>query len=217
MKKIISTLVLVLVTLTVTNAQIVLDDFTTGDFSQTNLFTKGEKTYEQSGSNIINIKRSVILKINENSEAQMLQTKIVKGKLIASLGVGIEGAIGLRYGGNRSDELNLNLTKYKNIHIEYETKSNYGRVYVSLFSNGPNRAFWRGGGNTNEVFQGSIATNGSNRPFVLKIPLSEFISAQENAGAENKFTMENVDYFKIQFIAQGKQGLNFSVKKIWIE
>ncbi len=133
------------------------------------------------------------------------------------MGYGIIGVTELIYGHKSNKKLDLDLSKKKNINIEYEAKSNFGRVYVSLFSNGPNRAYWRGGGRAYEVFQGSVATNGSNRPFILKIPLSEFQSAQDNANAENKFTMKDVDIFKIQFIAQGKQGLNFTVTKIWID
>tara|TARA_R110002050_G_scaffold204522_4_gene340246 strand:- start:180888 stop:181538 length:651 start_codon:yes stop_codon:yes gene_type:complete len=216
MKRIFPLLVLFAICIQV-NAQIVLDDFTTGPLVQTNLSAQGSITYNQTGNKIFNKKRSTIVKIGENPENQLFQTKISAGKLTASLGAGIIGAIELRYGGNRLDELNLDLSTYKTLNIEYQTKSNFGRVYVSMFSNGPNRAFWRGGGNTNEVYQGSISLNGSNRPFVLKIPLNQFISAQDNASVENKFTIKNVDFLKIQFICQGQQGLNFSVSKIWIE
>ena len=199
------------------NAQIVLDDFSTGPMNQTNVSSVGEQKKDQTGNKISNGKRSVILKINENPDKQLFQAKIAKERLVASMGYGITGVVELRYGYDSKEKLNLNLIKFKNIHIEYEAKSNFGRVYVSLFSNGPNRAFWRGDGRPTEVFQGSIAPNGSNRPFTLKIPLSEFTSAQDNAGVENKFTMNDVDYFKIQFISQGMQGLTFAVKKIWIE
>lgn len=216
MKQIIPILIVFAISIQV-NAQIVFDDFTTGAMGQTNLSAQGERTYDQTGRTILNNKRSVIVKISENPENQLFLTKISAGKLIASLGTGIIGAIELRYGGNRLDELNLDLSTYKTLNISYHTKSNFGRVYVSMFSNGPNRAFWRGGGNTNEVYQGSISLNGSNRPFVLKIPLNELISAQDNAGVENKFTIKDVDFFKIQFICQGQQGLNFSVSKIWME
>lgn len=215
MKKIL--LVLTMVFTININAQITIDDFSSGEMSQTNVIALGEKKYNQTGDGILNTKRSVLLKIKENPEKQVVHTKIIKGKIITSIGYGIKGGVELRYGYDNPKKLNLDLTKYKNLHIQYEAKSNFGRVYVSLFSNGPNRAFWRGAGRTTEVYQGSIAPNGSNRPFTLKIPLAEFISAQENAGAENKFTMKDVDFFKIQFICQGKQGLNFAVKKIWIE
>ena len=199
------------------NAQLVLDDFTTGPRNQANISMLGEKKYNQNVTKILNKKRSVILKIKENPQKQLFQTKIVKGKLVTSIGYGIVGGVELRYGYDSPEKLNLDLTKFKNLHIEYEAKSNFGRVYVSMFSNGPNRAFWRGGGKTTERFGGSISPSGVNKPFVLKIPLSEFVSAQDNAGVENKFTMKDVDFFKIQFICQGQQGLNFAVKKIWIE
>ena len=199
------------------NAQLVVDDFSTGQMNQANESASGEKKYNQTGNTILNKKRSVVLRIKENPEKQLFQAKIPKGNLVASMGYSITGVLELRYGYDSPEKLDLDLSRYKNIHIEYEAKSNFGRVYVNLFSNGPNRAFWRGGGRTTEVYQGSVAPNGSNRPFVLKIPLSEFTSAQDNAGVKSKFTMKDVDFFKIAFLTQGKQGLNFAVKKIWIE
>ena len=217
-KNLITTITLFIVFVMSVNAQIIIDDFTTGTLPYTTVKEAGEKKLNQTGSMILNNKRSVILKIKKNTDKQLFQTLIKKGRLVTSIGYGITGVVELRYGYDNSKKLNLDLTKHKYIHIEYEAKSNFGRVYVSIFSNGPNRAFWRGGGNTTEVYQGSINPGGSNkRNFEIKIPLDEFISAQDNANVENKFTMSDVDYFKIQFITQGLQGINFAVKKIWIE
>lgn len=199
------------------NSQLVIDDFSTGEMNQINNTVIEETAYNQTGNGILNKKRGVLIKVNENPDKQFFQTKIVKGRLIASIGYGIVGVVELRYGYDSADFLNLDLTKFKNIHIEYEAKSNFGRVYVSLFSNGPNRALWRGSDRTIELYQGSISSNGSNRPFILKIPLTEFTMAQDNKEVENTFTMIDVDFFKIQFIAQGKQGLNFAIKKIWLD
>jgi len=216
-KNIIATITLFTLLVMSVNAQIIIDDFTTGTLPFTTVKVAGEKKFDQTGASILNKKRSVILKIKKNADQQFFQTFIKKGRLVTSIGYGITGVVELRYGYDNPKKLNLNLTKHKYIHIEYEAKSNFGRVYVSMFSNGPNRAFWRGAGNR-VVYQGSLNPGGSNKKnFEIKIPLDEFISAQDNANVENKFTMSDVDYFKIQFISQGLQGLNFAVTKIWIE
>lgn len=199
------------------NAQIVLDDFSTGSMKQINVSAAGEQKHDQSGTKILDSNRRLTLKIKENSDKQLFQCKIKSGRLIASMGYGITGVVELIYGHESNKKLDLDLSSKRNINIEYEAKSNFGRVYVSMFSNGPNRAYWRGGGKAYEVFQGSVTPNGRTKSFVLKIPLSEFQSAQDNANVTNKFTMKDVDVFKIQFLSQGKQGLNFAVNKIWIE
>ena len=217
MKNLIATITLFTLLVMSVNAQIIIDDFTTGTLPFTTVKVAGEKKFDQTGASILNKKRSVILKIKDNADQQFFQTFIKKGRLVTSIGYGINGVVELRYGYDIPKKLNLDLTKHKYMHIEYEAKSNFGRVYVSMFSNGPNRAFWRGAGNR-VVYQGSLNPGGSNKKnFEIKIPLVEFISAQDNANVENKFTMSDVDYFKIQFISQGLQGLNFAVTKIWIE
>lgn len=215
MKSIITILILTL-SLT-TNSQLVVDDFTTGRMSQTNVSVTGEQRMDQTGNKILDLKRAVIIKIKENKDKQLFQNKINNGKLITSIGYGITGVLELRYGHDSNKNLNLNLSQKKNLFIEYQAKSNFGRVYVSMFSNGSNRSYWRGNGRSTELFQGSISPNGSNSPFVLNIPLNEFKNAQDNPKVENKFTIRDVDYIKIQFLSQGIQGLNFAVNKIWFE
>lgn len=217
MKKIITTLALAIIMVAGTNAQIIIDDFTTGALPFTTVTQEGEKEFNQRGNKILNGSRLVILKIGENPDTQFFQTTIIKGRLITSMGYGIIGAVELRYGYNSKEKLNQDLSTYKSIKIAYEAKSNFGRVYVDLFSNGPNRAFWRGGGDT-KVFKGSLNPSGSNNNnFEITIPLADFTSAQDNAGVENKFRMSDVDYFKFHFMSQGLQGINFAIKKIWIE
>ena len=196
---------------------LVLDDFNTGPLAQQSSNTIGTENYDQNGASIQGNKRTVVTRIKKNQDVQSLKTKISNGKIIASIGYGITGVIELQYGWGMPKKLNLDLSGYQYMNVEYEGKSNFGRVYVDLFSNGPNRAFWRGAGNPTDVYQGSIASNGSNRPFVLKIPLVQFTSAQDNAGIENKFTMDDVDNIKVYFITQSTPGLNFAVKKIWFE
>lgn len=216
MKTLLTTTILAFTSL-VFNAQLVVDDFSTAPMTQINVKNTGEKDFKQTGNRVLNKKRTVVLKIKDNPENQQFLAQVDKGKLVASIGCGITGVAELRYGYDSEEKMNLDLSRYKHLNIQYDVKSNFGRVYVSMFSNGPNRAFWRGGNRTTELFQGSVAPNGSNRPFVLKIPLNDFISAQANAGGENKFTMKDVDYMKVQFLSQGKQGLNFAITKIWFE
>lgn len=219
MKNFITIILLTAFAITLSNAQsIIIDDFSTGSLSFKTVKEVGEKKFNQEGTKILNDKRTVVLKIKHNNDKQYFQTFIKNGRLVTSIGYNITGVVELRYGYDNTKKLNLDLSIYKYLHIAYEAKSNFGRVYVSLFSNGPNRAFWRGGGNTTEVYQGSLSSGGHNkRNFEIKIPLKEFISAQDNANVENKFTMKDVDNFKIQFITQGQQGINFAVKKIWID
>jgi hypothetical protein len=199
------------------NAQLVVDDFSTAQLKQVNVKTPGEKYFKQTGNRVLNKKRTVVLKIKDNPEDQLFLVQIAKEKLVSSVGCGITGVVELRYGYDSIEKMNLDLSTYKHLNIHYDVKSNFGRVYVSLFSNGPNRGFWRGRDRTTELFQGSLGPNGSSRPFVLKIPLNEFINAQDNPKVENKFTMKDVDYIKVQFLSQGKQGLNFTVSKIWFD
>ncbi|WP_027077648.1 hypothetical protein [Maribacter antarcticus] len=215
MKTILTTL-LVFATLAL-NAQLVVDDFSTAAMRQVNVKTPGEKEFKQTGNRVLNKKRTVVIKIKDNPENQLFLAQIAKGKLVSSIGCGITGVVELRYGYDSTEKMNLDLSKYKNLNIQYDVKSNFGRVYVSLFSNGPNRGLWRGRNRTTELFQGSVAPNGSSRPFVLKIPLNEFIKIQDNSEVDNKFTIKDVDYMKVQFLSQGKQGLNFIVNKIWFD
>lgn len=196
---------------------LLIDDFETGPMTQQSTGTIGKETFDQNGDGIIGKKRTVVTRIKENPDEQTLNTKITNGKLLTSLGYGITGVVELQYGWGIPHKLNLNLSGYQHMHIEYEGKSNFGRVYVDLFSNGPNRAFWRGAGDPVAVYQGSISDNGSSGPFELKIPLNQFTSAQDNAAVENLFTLTDVDNIKVYFISQSQPGLNFAVKKIWFE
>ncbi|NER18694.1 hypothetical protein [Spongiivirga citrea] len=193
----------------IAHGQIVLDDFSTGPMSQKKHSTIAESKLTQSGSNILNNQRDILVKIKKNDDKQLILSKIEKGRMVISMGYNITGAIELRYGYDRTKPLNLNLSKYKSLNIEYEAKSNFGRVYTSMFSNGPNRAFWRGGGNRT-LFEGK------ERGFTLKIPLVELQKAQDNKNT-NAFTIKDVDHIKIQFLAQNKRGLNFTIKNIYFE
>ncbi|MEM8999871.1 MAG: hypothetical protein AAGB24_06370 [Bacteroidota bacterium] len=114
-----------------TNAQLVIDDFSTGDMNQARS-SIGEKEYHQSGSKILKKKRSLTIKIKENPQKQLFQAKIRKGKLVSSIGYEITGVLELRYGGNRGDATDLDLTQYKNIHIAYKGKSNFGGEQAGL-------------------------------------------------------------------------------------
>jgi len=194
----------------IVNAQLVLDDFTTGLVSQKQHSELNEMKFTQTGPRIINDQRDFIVKIKKNDDKQLVLSKIHKGRMVISIGYNITGVIELRYGYDRSKPLNQDLSAYRFLNIAYEAKSNFGRVYTSMFSNGPNRAFWRGGGNR-EIFAGK------ERNFVLKIPLSELQKAQDNKNVTNTFTIKDVDHIKIQFIAQNKRGLNFAINKIWFE
>lgn len=190
--------------------QIVLDDFSTGPMSQKQHTALNESKLTQTGSKILNNQRDILVKIKKNDDKQLVLSKIEKGRMVTSMGYNITGAIELRYGYDRTKPLNLNLSKYKFLTVEYEAKSNFGRVYTSMFSNGPNRAFWRGGGNRT-LFEGK------ERDFTLKIPLAELQKAQDNKNTTNTFTIKDVDHIKIQFIAQNKRGLNFAIKSIYFE
>ncbi|MFP2997078.1 hypothetical protein ABN763_14270 [Spongiivirga sp. MCCC 1A20706] len=204
------TLIMALMGSFLTHAQIVVDDFSSGNLSQQQHSALKETKLTQSGSTILNTQRDVITRIKKNDDRQLMLTKIEKGRMVSSIGYNITGVIELRYGYNRKKPLNLDLSTYKYLNIEYEAKSNFGRVYTSMFSNGPNRAFWRGGSKT-ERFEGN------QRPFTLKIPLNELQKAQDNSQRNNTFTIKDVDHIKIQFIAQNQRGLNFAITKIWFE
>ncbi len=192
------------------NAQLTLDDFTTGQLSQQQHLELNEYKSTQNGTKILNNQRDVLVKIKKNNDKQLVLSKIQKGRMVVSIGYNITGVIELRYGYDRSKPLNLDLSNYKYLNIVYEAKSNFGRVYTSMFSNGPNRAFSRGGGKR-ELFEGK------ERDFTLKIPLAELQKAQDNKNTINAFTIKDVDHIKIQFIAQNRRGLNFTIKDISFE
>lgn len=103
------------------HAQIVIDDFSTGNFS-TLKFSDGEsEKLFQRGNGILGNLRRIHVKVGENIYGQSPQLTNGKNGLMAySSGYDVNSTIYLSYGydKNGAKELNLDLTKYSRIKID---------------------------------------------------------------------------------------------------
>lgn len=182
------------------NAQLIVDDFSTGEIDKLIFVDRNDNKKLQSGKNIIGNYRQVNTKLSQNIYGQNMVLSIKKGLLIMSYSYDTKGTTYVNYGVNKSGNapLNLDVSKYKSLKIEFDAKSTVNGINLSLFT------------------ENVRATYGKHVParegkFVFTIPFSEI----KPVGKE--FTFSDVDYIRLQFDSRSKTGCNMAISKIWFQ
>lgn len=140
MKKIVTILAIPFFCASQLQAQLVWDDFSQGEFDPISAITLPKTTIEITDARIPAGKRVLSLEVGNNPYRQPFSARMQDGLLIASTGYGTAASIKIDYGGSREKALNKDLSSFKTLKISFTGKSNFARVYVNMWSNGPNRA-----------------------------------------------------------------------------
>lgn len=199
------------------HAQQVWDDFTTGVIEPVTTAQASEVRVEHEAKNILGGKRVLVYNVTDNPYGQLFQLQLKNGLLISSTGYGTASSMSLSYGGSRQAALNMDLSGFKTINISFKGKTSFARVYLSMWSNGANRAIWRGNGTDSVPFHGSINDAGHHKEKVISIPLSQLTRVQEKDGGVSLFKIDDVDTIKFDFYGYPATGVNYAIDKIWVE
>lgn len=182
------------------NAQLVVDDFTTGTIDKLT-FEDGESDRSlQTGANIVGNTRQIFARINQNPYQHNMQLSIEGGLLVMSYAYDTRGTTYVNYGvdANGNKPMNLDVSKYKALKIEFAAKSTINGIHLYLFT-----------GNTNASFGDHVqAREGT---FIVTIPFSNIDPSGD------KFTFSDIDYIRFQFDSRSKTGCNMAINKIWFE
>lgn len=197
--KIISTILLLLLFIQA-NAQLIVDDFSTGTMDRT-VFNTGESdALYQTGNTILGKTRHIYGKVSQNPYEQSIQLNIKGGHLIITSAYNTRGTIYINYGHDKNGlaPLNQDLISYKNLKIEFDAKSTVNGIYISLFT-----------GTSRGVYSSQIqAKEGL---FTFSIPLSDI----KKIGPT--YTLSKIDYIRFQFDSRSKTGCSMAINKIWFE
>ncbi|APQ17596.1 hypothetical protein [Maribacter hydrothermalis] len=198
MKKLI-TLIVLTVSMTI-NAQLLIDDFTTGEISNLIFTDMSESRKLQTGDHIIGQNRQVFAKLNQNPFGHNMQLSVEKGILVMSYGYDTRGTTYINYGVNKDGNapLNIDASNYKSLKVEFEAKSTVNGINLNLFTNHGYAAY----GKHVPAREGK---------FVFTIPFTEIKPKGEG------FTFSDIDYIRLQFDSRSKTGCNLAISKIWFE
>lgn len=196
-------IVLPLIAIIITNvmhSQLVIDDFTTGEVDNLIFTDMKDQRKIQFGKNIIGSYRQIYAKLNQNPHKQNMNLSIKKGLLIMSYTYDTRGTTYVNYGINNSGNapLNLDLSKYKSLKVEFDAKSTINGINLNLFTN-----------NTYAAYGKHVPAREGK--FVFTIPFTEIKPTGES------FTFSDIDYIRLQFDSRSKTGCNMAISKIWIE
>lgn len=193
-------LIIALAATFIMNAQLVVDDFTTGAVDKITFFDRSDDRKLQTGKNIVGTYRQVFAKLNQNPYAQNMQLSIKDGLLVMSYAYDTRGTTYVNYGVDKSGNapLNLDLSKYKSLKVEFEAKSTINGINLNLFT-----------GTTYAAYGKHVPAREGK--FVFTIPFSEIKPTGD------KFTFADIDYIRLQFDSRSKTGCNMAVSKIWFE
>jgi len=110
------------------------------------------------------------------------------------------GTTYVNYGVNKSGNsaLNLDLSKFKSLKVEFEAKSTVNGINLNLFT-----------GTTYAAYGKHVPARDGK--FVFTIPFSEIKPTGD------KFTFSDIDYIRLQFDSRSKTGCNMAITKIWFE
>ena len=198
MKTIITTLIL-MATMGL-SAQLVVDDFKTGNFNNVIFKTGESERIFQTGNGVVGKTRRIHAKVNQNPYGQNFQVIVKKGALVITAAYDTRGTVYVGYGHdkNGNQPLNLDVSKYKNLKIEFAAKSTVNGMYVSLFT-----------GTSRGVFSDHVqAREGT---FVFTVPLSKIKKVGPN------YTLKDIDHIRFQFDSRSKTGCNMAIEKIWFD
>ncbi len=183
------------------NAQLVVDDFKSGDLTNKTMGLGESDFMYQTGNSIIGKTRQIRAKVNQNPFNQNFQVAVKNGKIVISAAYDTRGTVYLGYGkdsNNKAAPMNLDLSSYKNLKIEYDGKSTVNGIFIALFT-GTSRATY---GKHVEAKEGKI---------VFTIPLKDFEKISP------KYTLKDIDFIRFQFDSRSKTGCNMAINKIWFE
>ena len=182
------------------NAQLVIDDFTTGEIDHITYVDRTEDRQLQKGKNIVGNFRQIYSKINQNIYGQDMHLSIKKGLLVMSYSYDTRGTTYVNYGVDKNGNapLNLDLSDYKALKVEFEAKSTINGINLSIYT-----------GTTYASYGKHVpAREGT---FIFTIPFSEIKPTGDD------FTFADIDYIRLQFDSRSKTGCNMAVSKIWFE
>lgn len=193
------TIVVLAVSLTM-NAQLIVDDFTTGEVDKITFVDRTDDRKLQSGKNIVGMYRQVFAKLNQNPYEQNMQLGIKDGLLVMSYAYDTRGTTYVNYGVDKSGNapLNLDLSNYKSLKVEFGAKSTINGINLNLFT-----------GTTYAAYGKHVPAREGK--FVFTIPFAEIKPTGD------KFTFADIDYIRLQFDSRSKTGCNMAVSKIWFE
>ncbi len=182
------------------NAQLVVDDFTTGTIEKLTFKDRGNERFLQTGENIVGKVRQISSKLNQNPFGQNMQLTIKQGLLVMSYAYDTRGTTYVNYGVDKNGNapMNLNLSKYKALKIEFDAKSTINGIYGSLFT-----------GTSRGVFSKHVPAREGK--LIFEIPLKEINKIGE------KYDLNDIDYIRFQFDSRSKTGCNMAINKIWFE
>ena len=183
-----------------TSAQLIVDDFTTGEIQKLEYKDNSGKRTLLQGEKIIGQYRQVFSKVNQNPYEQDMQLSIKDGELVMSYAYDTSGTTYVNYGVNKDGNapLNLDVSKYKALKIAFEAKSTKNGIYISLFT-----------GNTRATYSKHVQAREGK--FMVTVPFTEIKPIGE------KFTFSDIDYIRLQFDSRSKTGCNMGISKIWFE
>lgn len=181
-------------------AQLIVDDFSTGNFAKM-IFNSGTSAqFFQTGTSIVGNIRRIHVAVTQNTFNHSIQVTNKSGVLAISAGYDTRGTVYVGYGHNNSGlaPMNLNLSKYKSLKIEFAAKSTINGMNVTLFTG------------TSHAFNGSHVQAREDK-FIFEIPLSQIKKIGE------KYTLSDIDYIRFQFDSRSKTGCAMAIDKIWFE
>jgi len=200
MKNLITTITLFALFIMSVNAQLVIDDFTTGEIEKLTFKDRVGERFLQTGENIIGKVRQISSKLNQNPFGQNMQLSIKDGLLVMTYAYDTRGTTYVNYGvdKNGNKPLNLDGSKYKKMKIEFAAKSTINGLYVSLFTS-----------NDRAVYSKHVPAREGK--LIFEVPLKGFRKIGKN------FTFSDIDYIRFQFDSRSKTGCNMAINKIWFE
>lgn len=182
------------------NAQLLVDDFETGNMEPSLVTVDGSSVFVQTGNSIIGNKRRIQINLDKNPFGQSFQTSIREGLLAVTAPYDTKATFYLLYGNFNKETvpLELDLSKHTYLHIRFAAKSTVNGFYAMLFT-----------GTSRAVYSKQLpAKEGA---FVYTVPLSDF----KKIGP--KYRLTQIDGIRFQFDSRSKTGCSMAIDRIWFE
>ncbi len=180
--------------------QLVVDDFSTGTFDRISVDDGKTTPQFQKGATIAGNFRRVHLHAGDNPYKQLAQAIAIDGKLVFSAGYDLNSKLHLAYGytKNGAKKLNLDLSSFSKLKIEFEAKGAKTGMYLTMFTN-----------NDRGVYSNHVPEREGK--MIFEIPFDEIRKIGKT------FTLSDIDHIRFQFDSRSKTGCNMAISKIWFE
>jgi len=178
-------------------AQLLVDDFTTGEVSVVTVNTLDTDEISYQTGAMLGGHRKLLAKMRQHTDKQDVQYGILNKKLVASFGYNSRGGLKVSYGRTPkgAKPLDIDLTKYKKLVVTYEGLSENSPFYISLFTNSQRAVY-------------SVSVPRRPGVYRLEIPFSKFKIIGKG------FKWEDLDSMQFQFGASALTGNNFAISRI---